>query len=268
MSEKEKLIGERIKQVRKEAGMTQQQLAQRLGIPYQSIGQWERGIRKPKIETIQAIADAIGVSLDYLLGNVSDSFFVLDNERIKADINSYENNPEPSQPAKPEVSIDKIEMLANYFGIEKSDLIEEKEQQRLPHPSNFIQMPKMVKIPLIGTIACGTPITAEQNVEEPVDLPEHIRADFALRCKGDSMINARIYDGDIVYIRQQETVENGEIAAVLVDDEATLKRVRLFPDHITLEPENPQYRPLVFWEDEMNEVRIIGKAVAFTSTVR
>lgn len=164
--------------------------------------------------------------------------------------------------------IDKIEMLANYFGIEKSDLIEEKEQQRLPHPSNFIQMPKMVKIPLIGTIACGTPITAEQNVEEPVDLPEHIRADFALRCKGDSMINARIYDGDIVYIRQQETVENGEIAAVLVDDEATLKRVSLFPDHITLEPENPQYRPLVFWEDEMNEVRIIGKAVAFTSAVR
>ena len=108
MSEKEKLIGERIKQVRKEAGMTQQQLAQRLGIPYQSIGQWERGIRKPKIETLQAIADAIGVSLDYLLGNVTDPFFVLDNERIKADINSYENNPEPSQPAKSEVSEEDI----------------------------------------------------------------------------------------------------------------------------------------------------------------
>lgn len=108
MSEKEKLIGERIKQVRKEAGMTQQQLAQRLGIPYQSIGQWERGIRKPKIETLQAIADAIGVSLDYLLGNVTDPFFVLDTEKIKADINSYENNPEPSQPARPEVTDEDI----------------------------------------------------------------------------------------------------------------------------------------------------------------
>lgn len=82
------------------------------------------------------------------------------------------------------------------------------------------------------------------------------------------MINARIYDGDVVYIRQQEAVENGEIAAVLIDDEATLKRVRLFDDHIALEPENPMYRPLVFWGDEMNSVRILGKAVAFTSSIR
>lgn len=164
--------------------------------------------------------------------------------------------------------IDKIEMLANYFGIEKSDLIEDKLERTTPHPSNIIPMPKMNRIPLIGTIACGTPITASENVEGLVDLPDHIRADFALRCKGDSMINARIYDGDIVYIRQQPTVESGEIAAVLIDDEATLKRVRLFPDHITLEPENPQYRPLVYWEEEMNNVRIIGLAVAFTSSVR
>ena len=82
------------------------------------------------------------------------------------------------------------------------------------------------------------------------------------------MINARIFDGDIVYIRQQDTVESGEIAAVLIDSEATLKRVRLFDDHISLEPENPQYRPIVLWGEEMNTVRILGKAVAFTSTVR
>lgn len=87
-------------------------------------------------------------------------------------------------------------------------------------------------------------------------------------CKGDSMINARIFDGDIVYIRQQPTVDNGEIAAVLIDDEATLKRVRLFDDHIVLEPENPLYRPFVYWGEEMNTVRILGKAVAFLSTVR
>lgn len=108
MSENEKQIGLRIKTVRIEAGLTQQQLAKRLGIPYQSIGQWERGMRNPKIETLQAIADAIGVSLDYLLGNVSDPFFVLDTEKIKADINSYENDPEPSQPARPEVTDDDI----------------------------------------------------------------------------------------------------------------------------------------------------------------
>lgn len=131
-----------------------------------------------------------------------------------------------------------------------------------------MSMPQMKRVPLVGSIACGTPTLAEQNVECNVDMPEHIKADFALRCKGDSMINARIYDGDIVYIRQQEEVEHGEIAAVLIDDAATLKRVYLYDDHISLEAENPQYRPMVYWGDEMNNVRILGKAIAFTSAVR
>lgn len=135
-------------------------------------------------------------------------------------------------------------------------------------PSNIFPMPKTYKVPLIGTIACGEPILAAENIEGEVSVPEHIKADFALRCKGDSMINARIFDGDIVYIRQQPTVNDGEIAAVLIDDEATLKRVHIFPDHISLEPENPQFRPFVYWEEEMNSVHIIGKAVAFTSVVR
>lgn len=135
-------------------------------------------------------------------------------------------------------------------------------------PDNILPMPAMRKIPLVGSIACGTPILAAENIEGDVDIPEHIHADFALRCKGDSMINARIYDGDIVYIRQQDTVEHGQIAAVLINDEATLKRVHLFDDHIVLEAENPQYRPRTFWGEEMNSLRILGKAVAFTSDVR
>ena len=135
-------------------------------------------------------------------------------------------------------------------------------------PDNIIPMPELRKIPLIGTIACGAPILAEEHIEDYIDIPKHIAADFALACKGDSMINARIFDGDIVYIRQQNTVENGEIAAVLIDGEATLKRVRLFDDHISLEPENPQYRPMVYWGEEMNTVHILGKAVAFTSAIR
>lgn len=133
---------------------------------------------------------------------------------------------------------------------------------------NIIPFPSMKSVPLIGTIACGEPILAAENIEQMVDMPEHVKADFALRCKGDSMINARIYDGDIVYIRQQPTVDDGQIAAVLIDDEATLKRVHLYPDHLVLEPENPQFRPLSFWESDMENVRILGKAVAFTSNVR
>lgn len=135
-------------------------------------------------------------------------------------------------------------------------------------PGNIIPMPEMRKIPLVGTIACGAPILAEENIEDYVNIPKDMAGDFALTCKGDSMINARIFDGDIVYIRQQDTVDNGEIAAVLIDGEATLKRVRLFDDHISLEPENPMYKPLVYWNEEMNTIRILGKAVAFTSAVR
>lgn len=142
------------------------------------------------------------------------------------------------------------------------------ESEILSLPENIIPMPEMRKVPLIGAIACGAPILADEHIEDYVDIPRHIHADFALTCKGDSMINARIFDGDIVYIRQQDTAENGDIAAVLIDGEATLKRVRLFDDHISLEPENPMYKPLVFWHEEMNTVRILGKAVAFTSAVR
>lgn len=138
----------------------------------------------------------------------------------------------------------------------------------LPLPRNIIPLPEMQRIPLLGSIACGSPILAEEHIEDYVDIPRNIHADFALTCKGDSMINARIFDGDIVYIRQLPSVDNGEIAAVLIDGDATLKRVRLFDDHISLEPENPMYKPLVYWGDEMNTVHILGKAVAFTSMIR
>ena len=144
----------------------------------------------------------------------------------------------------------------------------EEEPDTLSLPTNIIPIPKMKKIPLLGSIACGAPILAQEHIEGRVDVPVHIHADFALTCKGDSMINARIFDGDVVYIRQQDTVDTGEIAAVLIDSEATLKRVRLYDDHIVLEPENPMYKPLVYWNEEMNNVRILGKAVAFTSAVR
>ena len=134
-------------------------------------------------------------------------------------------------------------------------------------PSNIIPMPKTYDVPLIGNIACGQPILAVEDASETVPVPAWVHADFALRCKGDSMINARIFDGDVVYIRRQPQVENGEIAAVRIGDEATLKRVRLFDDHIALEPENPMYKPLVYWGDEMNQVQILGKAIGFTSMV-
>ena len=128
-------------------------------------------------------------------------------------------------------------------------------------------LPKTYKKPRLGTIACGEPILAQENIEGYDDIPEDIQCDFTLQCKGDSMINARINDGDIVYIRQQSTVENGEIAAVLIEDEATLKRVYVYDDKVILQPENPKYSPFVYLKEEMNHIRILGKAVGFTSRI-
>lgn len=132
---------------------------------------------------------------------------------------------------------------------------------------NLTPLFKIKRVPLIGRIACGAPILAEQNIDGAVLLPDNMKADFALRCKGDSMINARIFDGDIVYIKQQSTVENGEIAAVLIGEEATLKRVYFDEEGSTLRlvAENPAFKTLVFSGSALQDVSIIGKAVGFTS---
>lgn len=127
-------------------------------------------------------------------------------------------------------------------------------------PDGFIPMPDMSSIPLVGRIACGEPITAEQNVEGVVSVPSQWRSDFALLCKGDSM-EPSIKDGDLVAIHIQPMVENGEVAAVRIDNEATLKHVYLYPNYIELRPENPAYQSIIKIGEEMNEVKIEGKAV-------
>ncbi len=156
-----------------------------------------------------------------------------------------------------------IKKLSEIFNVPPSSFIVDEYLKY----DNVISFPKMNRIPLVGTIACGTPILATENLDGAVTVPEDINADFALRCKGDSMIDARIHNGDIVYIRQQPTVENGEIAAVLIDEEATLKRVYISNDTITLVACNAKYQPFVYTGEQLNEIHILGKAVGFTSTI-
>ena len=144
---------------------------------------------------------------------------------------------------------------------------EQPEPKKPTIPPGFEPMPKMKKIPLIGSIACGEPITAEQNIEKMVDVPENIRCDFSLTCHGDSMVDAGIHDKDVVYIRIQPEVENGEIAAVRIDGEATLKRVYYNPGTLTLMPANPAYAPMIYTGSQLEEVHIEGKAVGWTHWV-
>ncbi len=170
---------------------------------------------------------------------------------------------------------DKIEMLAAALETTPSYLMGwEYEETSKPSTTinnieDFLEI-EMQKIPLIGTIACGLPIEAEEYFEGYVEVGADVNCDFALRCSGDSMINARIMDGDIVFIRKQHTVNDGEIAAVIIDGEATLKRVFFSDGFVTLQAENPAVKPIIFKYDEysQSELRIIGKAVAFQSDVR
>jgi len=133
-------------------------------------------------------------------------------------------------------------------------------------PPGFEPLPRTIKRPLVGSIACGEPITAEENIEDYVDVPEDAHCDFCLRCKGDSMIDAGIHDGDVVYIHIQPEVENGQIAAVRVDGEATLKRVFWDSDNQVLQlvPANSSYMPKVYSGQALESVHIEGRAVGFT----
>lgn len=117
------------------------------------------------------------------------------------------------------------------------------------------------KIPLYGSIACGQPIYADNNIEDYICVPQSDDVDFAITARGDSMVNARIFDGDLVFIKRQSTVENGEIAAVLIDDEATLKRFYNYRDMVILRPENPKYDELIFRKQDLVNITILGKAV-------
>ena len=126
------------------------------------------------------------------------------------------------------------------------------------------------RFPLLGNIACGTPIFANEEKELYVEAGANIHADFCLKAKGDSMIGARIYDGDIVFIQQQDMVDDGEIAAVIIGDEATLKRVNYYSEKnlLILKAENSKYEDLIYTGEELNHIRILGKAVAFQSDIR
>lgn len=191
----------------------------------------------------------------------------------KSSINMYERDER-------EPGLETLEAIADFFNVDIDYLLGKtnipnrilnsyEDKENSIKFDNILPI-KTYKIPLLGEIACGKPIFANEDRESYVEVGTNIRADFCLKAKGDSMINARIYDGDIVFIREQPMVDNGEIAAVIIDDEATLKRVYYEKDKskLVLSPENTKYSPLVYVGSELEDVRILGKAVAFQSDVR
>lgn len=176
---------------------------------------------------------------------------------------------------EPSPSFEMYRNVAKAMGMDMNDLIRQVDgkislEPAAPLPSNLLPLPTLVKKPRLGAIACGKPILAVEESEEFDYVPGDVECDFTLLCQGDSMINARIFDGDVVYIRQQPSVENGEIAAVRIGEEATLKKVYYTPgsSRITLRACNPMYADLEYEGDTLNDIEILGKAIAFTSRIR
>lgn len=160
--------------------------------------------------------------------------------------------------------------LCELFGESMHDMynnrIQALDAERAARPKNIETIPDMERVPIVGTIACGVPITAEQNLDGYAYTPAK-NCTFALRCKGDSMIGANIRDGALVFVHEQPDVENGQIAAVQIDNEATLKRVYKFAGHVLLHPENPKYKDMIYDASNTTDFRILGLAVSYTDVV-
>lgn len=205
-----------------------------------------------KSTKLKELRKSLGLTLDELADRVGTS---------KQTIHRYENGIITNVPPE------RVESLAQALGTTPQELMG-WDEDITPSYSNL--MPVSVKqLPVLGDIACGMPIYAEERHESFVIVADQLDADFCLKAHGDSMTGARIFDGDVVFIRSQSSVDNGEIAAVIINDEATLKRVYYYPNEgkLILSPENPRYAPLVYVGRELDAVKIIGKAVAFQSAI-
>ena len=249
-------VSERLKQIMQERNLRQVDILNRcdplcqkynIRIGRNDLSQYISGKVVPGSDKLSILSDALGVTEVWLMGY-----------ETPANITECKNDENPRE----------AELLDAFDKLDIESQIALVNNIKTFSVGNILPLPKFKKIPLLGSIACGEPILASQNIDEYIKCPENVQADFCLRCKGDSMIGARIQDGDIVYIRIQPDVENGEIAAVLIGDEATLKRIYKKGDSVILQPENPVYEPLIFVREEINQIRILGKAVCFLSKVR
>ena len=163
---------------------------------------------------------------------------------------------------------DKIEALARALDISPASLMGWDNENDLPTFNNITNLKssavKTKKLPILGNVACGEPIFASEEQDYFATVGADMGADFCLTAKGDSMINARIFDGDTLFVKKQDSVDDGEIAVVLIDDEATVKRVYFDRDNgiLTLMPENPTYKPMRYMGSRLNSIRILGKVVS------
>lgn len=204
-------------------------------------------------ERIKALRKKRGLSLEQLAEMVGTS---------RQTVHRYETGVIANIPH------DKIEALARALETTPSSLMGWEKDGSIPSSINMsktkISTASMKKLPVLGNVACGEPIFASEEQGYYVQTSAETAADFCLTARGDSMINARIFDGDLLFVRKQESVDDGEIAVVLIDDEATVKRVYFNRDDgiLTLMPENPTYKPMRYMGGDLDRIRILGKVIS------
>lgn len=230
-------------------GVRATDLARETGLSKARISQYVNGKYIPKSDAVLAIARVLEVSPLWLMG---------ENDAPTTVFSSQSAPSEPvSHPAEATAAPDSTPSLS-------------LPREPIPRPANVVPL-HLCRYPILGEIACGRPIFADEDRDGGYVTAAEEDADFCLTAKGNSMIGARICDGDKVFIRQTDMVDNGEIAAVVVDDdEATLKRVYYYPDEekLVLMPENADYEPMVYIGEALNHIHILGKAVAVQAKVR
>lgn len=295
MTEVDVKLGRQIRRLREQLGMSQEELAKKLGYKSKSsINKVETGSQGLTQSKIMRFAEALqttpGELLDWASDDTPDVGYSNEQQRqifsenlrkqiemrgltqkeVADGIRESVQAVSSWVCAKSLPRMGKIQRLADYFGIEKSQLIDEQpEEPPIPSYSNIFPLQR-TRVPLLGEIACGEPIFCNEGRESYVEAGTDVRADFCLKARGDSMTGARILDGDIVFIQRDVPLEDGQIYAVVIDDEATLKRVYYdAEDHmLQLVAENPAYKPLIYTGEKLDHVHILGKAIAFQSDVR
>jgi len=203
-------IGDNIRKLREEHGLTQRELAMIAGVSDKAVSSWERGSKEPRMGAIQRLAD--------------------------------------------------------HFGLKKSDIIDgtlTSSPPCLDVPCDFT-IPRTRKLPLVKDFTDDGTLVA-QFADRSVAVPESVQADFAYRCKDYSLVAARVYPGDILFIRRQSQVKSGNLAAVYINGEVYIRRIYRYPDQIILVAENPEYTPLIFNGPDKAQVRTLGVVVAFVA---
>lgn len=293
MTEVDVKLGRQIRRLREQLGMSQEELAKKLGYKSKSsINKVETGSQGLTQSKIMRFAEALqttpGELLDWDSDDAPDVEYSNERQRqifsenlrrlLKESDKTQKELAEAIGESQQVVNtwaigrsvprMGRVQKLADYFGVEKSVLVDEWEESEIPQFSNIFPISKK-RIPLLGEIACGEPTFCNEDRESYVEAGTAVRADFCLKARGDSMTGARIMDGDIVFIQKDAPLEDGQIYAVVIDDEATLKRVYYdTEDHmLQLVAENPAYKPLIYTGERLDHVHILGRAIAFQSDV-